>query len=147
MSAFPYTRRNGATTYVDAPSNSINSNGSSYFRAVIADSSTPTANIELLSTIFPESMNTTGVSVVGSSTIGPNGDEINSFYFYKARFYLYCLCFYLYILSRRRLSRMQKIVEDILLKKKLDKRKRKLINFIIFMHAYAMPEYANYTYI
>ncbi|KAK9731432.1 7 transmembrane receptor (rhodopsin family) [Popillia japonica] len=83
MSAFPYTRRNGATTYVDAPSNSINSNGSSYFRAVIADSSTPTANIELLSTIFPESMNITGVSVVGSSTIGPNGDEINSFYFYK----------------------------------------------------------------
>ncbi|GJQ70235.1 hypothetical protein Trydic_g22687 [Trypoxylus dichotomus] len=54
MSAFPNTRRNGATVYVDASSNGFNSNVSSDFRAVIPDSPSPTSDVGLLSTVFPE---------------------------------------------------------------------------------------------
>lgn len=84
MSGFPYSERNGATTYVDAPPSGVNSSGLSDFPVVIPDSQSPTSDVELLSTAFPEGMNITGITIVGSTTVGPNGDEINSFYFYKA---------------------------------------------------------------
>lgn len=128
MSAFPYTRRNGATTYVDAQSTGVNISGSSDFRAVIPDSSLPTADVGLLSTIFPEGMNITGVTILGSTTIGPNGDEINSFYFYKARYYFIhsrhvlvcCLKFYVHtsywisIINYDNWTRIQKLKSSIL---------------------------------
>lgn len=87
MSVFLRVRRGERATYIDTQSISTNTSGFSDFRAVISpDLSLPTVELGILSTIVPEEVNLTGATIAsGVTTINPNGDEINSFYFYKVR--------------------------------------------------------------